>query len=465
MAEEYKNAVDNQSESYKAEKEKRRQEQLREQQELFSQNGTVPTLRDENGNILLYEDAEYPGENWIDWTQYIAINVVRQEFDISEANKIFDYSISELHQVKSTAQLLDQLFALYGKVKDEIPFFGNQSLEALINQKRPITFVPVSDLDALRTQLEQEKQSIIASSDAEKQVLRDQIDALLALINQLQGGTGEGDGSGDGGGGGGDNTNAHTISFKAAILDSDTNEITHIDTFNITTKYSLTVDGRAMYTDRTLTTPFSFTDSWPPVVVGGVPIEMTEGQQLRVQIQGDTTNFVGWYAKERITGLIKPVLQNVTQLIYDVNFVRGSQEYYMVYTEAPLPGGTGGGGTGGTETTHQIKLDAGVRIDSEVSFDQYSEYDILYRFFKEDGSPEPWTDETTEYLFDAPAGSRLQIRLNSSDLIFDGWYKYENSIFTKVTDSETLDIDDIDSDARYVIVTDETQAQGREDFS
>ena len=140
-------------------------------------HGKVPTLRDNIGNILLYEDKYNEQKNIVSANQFVSVELFRRIYDYKEMTKVLDLELRELYKSQKTMlELINELFALYAKIKDAIPNYGDKSVEALINAKDPTAFFPVS----------------------ERQRLLDEIERLKKLLAEIKATWGDGGGGGTG---------------------------------------------------------------------------------------------------------------------------------------------------------------------------------------------------------------------------------------------------------------------------
>jgi len=70
---------------------------------ILSATGYSPTMRDESGNILLYDDSI--GEQYIDDSQTITIDIIKSNFDAKQVAEIIDTTIYELFNANDLTEI------------------------------------------------------------------------------------------------------------------------------------------------------------------------------------------------------------------------------------------------------------------------------------------------------------------------------------------------------------------------
>ena len=102
--------------------------------------GTVNTLRDENGNVILYEDPNDSNTNINRLDQYVAFNFQERVFDDEEVNKVIDNQISELYSGTTVLSKIERFFSLFENLVLQIPAGGDtNSLTYLLRKISEIT--------------------------------------------------------------------------------------------------------------------------------------------------------------------------------------------------------------------------------------------------------------------------------------------------------------------------------------
>lgn len=164
-------------------------------------DGSLPTLRDDNGNVVLYENPDDPTKNLIAYKQAIIFSVAEPVYDYEEAKKAFDFEITEF-KPRTDRELITEFFSLYEQLKTSIPVFGEEvSHEFLIKESSNIAgegivdtkqyLVVSSSLNLTRNQLIEGTalfQSVLGNAqiiDLENDSLRSQIQTLSSSSIQL----------------------------------------------------------------------------------------------------------------------------------------------------------------------------------------------------------------------------------------------------------------------------------------
>ena len=116
------------------------QVELEDSSSVLWRAGQVNTLRDENGNVILYEDQNDPSANLKRHDQYIGFNFQERIFDTGEIDKVIDTKISELYSDTSIQSKIERFFNLFENLVLQIPVGGNiNSLTYLLQKISEIT--------------------------------------------------------------------------------------------------------------------------------------------------------------------------------------------------------------------------------------------------------------------------------------------------------------------------------------
>lgn len=146
----------------------------------------VPTLRDQNGNILLYQDPDNKNKNVQDYNQYISVELYREKYDLTEVLKVVDIEIKELFKEKQTIEeQINELFTIYNKVKDVLPLFGTRSLETIVNTKTPNSFITIHDYEEIQKELT-EMTTAFESLSFDDVINKSEIERLKILVENLK---------------------------------------------------------------------------------------------------------------------------------------------------------------------------------------------------------------------------------------------------------------------------------------
>lgn len=159
---------------------------LTDQRIVIAKTRAVPTLRDQNGNILLYQEFDNKNKNIQDYNQYISIELYREKYDLTEVLKIVDIEIKELFKEKQTIkEQINELFVIYNKVKDDLPSFGTRSLETIVNTKTPNPFITIHDYEEIQKELT-EMTIAFKSSSFDNAINESEIERLKILVENLK---------------------------------------------------------------------------------------------------------------------------------------------------------------------------------------------------------------------------------------------------------------------------------------
>lgn len=157
-------------------------------------SGSVPSIRDDNGTILLYEDFRKIGRNEDSYDQYLSFPIGKKRYITNEVINALDQEIVEIKRNKSTQELLAEFFSGYNRLKSNIPTFGvTSSIEYIVNDRSPAAFVSSEQFSEIQDQLIN-SQSLFTQLQSEKEALeiditglQSQIDSLQAIIDTLTG--------------------------------------------------------------------------------------------------------------------------------------------------------------------------------------------------------------------------------------------------------------------------------------
>ena len=130
---------------------RKREEEDRRGTDIF---GIINTLRDEQGNILLYEEPTTKA-NLERLNQFISVNTFRNDYDYDEASKSLDFQFTEL-KLKSVEDRINELFSLYGRLKSVIPNVGVRSHDSLIRVSSEVSgleYINPEDYEAVSSEL------------------------------------------------------------------------------------------------------------------------------------------------------------------------------------------------------------------------------------------------------------------------------------------------------------------------
>ena len=180
----------------------KREDRDRLNEEIVKIFGEIDTLRDPQGNILLYQE---PGKSSLineeRYRQYLSVNFVRNSYNFEEAQKALDFEIVELYK-KKPSELLNEFFQLYDQLLLLIPTVGpDNSHKTIIEESSielgreyldPDEFGSLNErlqssienldelIESLRVSLENNEDLSVTT-----ETIRKQIDVLSGLINLL----------------------------------------------------------------------------------------------------------------------------------------------------------------------------------------------------------------------------------------------------------------------------------------
>ena len=155
--------------------------------EVTHVSGTIFTQRDEEGNIILYEDPTDSAKNVERHDQFISIELYEDTFDINVASDVIDFSIIELKNIDNN--LLNEFITTFRRVLPDIP---NEELQFILRrgiEEQSGQLVPQEDFNRLtegsfstiiQRLLELQNESEIDTSEIESLTI--QLEAMGELV-------------------------------------------------------------------------------------------------------------------------------------------------------------------------------------------------------------------------------------------------------------------------------------------
>jgi len=94
-------------------------------------SGSIATLRDDDGNIILYADSSNPSKNIERQDQFVSVELYSDIYDIDAAADVIDFSVFELKSIDNKNDLIDNFIRTFRAILPDIP---NEDLQFIIRK-------------------------------------------------------------------------------------------------------------------------------------------------------------------------------------------------------------------------------------------------------------------------------------------------------------------------------------------